>query len=222
MNILIPNEVQAARAAPHQIVVLSPVSWETYQSLTADLSETSSVRLTYEGGVLEIMSPSAEHEMWNRQIERLIGIALLETGTNGRFLGSTTFKHPEESCGFEPDSCYYIQRFSQVKGLQKIDLSQHPAPDLVVEINVSQPLKSDRTGLFARLGIPEIWYFSDNQLKILHLSQGAYQERDRSLALPILTAQVLNEFLERLFETEDISLFQDFQSWVRKQAAPQT
>jgi len=219
MNILVPNEVRTASSSLDQYVVLAPVSWDTYEKVVTDLGDTSSVRLTYEDGVLGIMRPSAEHEMWNRQIERLIGIALLETGTNARFLGSTTFKHPEESCGFEPDSCYYIRRFSQVKGLQKIDLSQHPAPDLVVEINVSQPLKSDRTGLFARLGIPEVWYFSDNQLKIFHLLEGTYQERESSLALPILTARVLNEFLAKLLETEDISLFQDFQSWVRSHAA---
>jgi Uma2 family endonuclease len=156
MNILVPNDVQAARAALGQRVVLAPVSWETYEGLTADLADNSSVRLTYLDGVLEIMSPSDEHEMHKRRIEQLIDIALLETGTNSRPLGSTTFKHSEESCGFEPDSCYYVQKFSQIKGVQKIDLSQHPAPDLVVEINVSRPLKSDRTGLFARLGIPEV------------------------------------------------------------------
>jgi Uma2 family endonuclease len=121
MNILLPNEVQPARAALDRIVVLAPVSWETYEGLTADLTDNSSVRLTYEDGVLEIMRPSAEHEMHKRRIEQLIDIALLETGTNGRALGSTTFKHPEERRGFEPDSCYYIQKFSQIKGVQKID-----------------------------------------------------------------------------------------------------
>jgi len=46
--------------------VLSHVSWATYESLLADYSDTRTPRFTYSEGMLEIMSPTAEHEKLNR------------------------------------------------------------------------------------------------------------------------------------------------------------
>jgi len=50
---------------PEQRVLLRNVSWETYERLLEENSDNSSPRFTYDGGVLEIMSPYAEHEWYN-------------------------------------------------------------------------------------------------------------------------------------------------------------
>ena len=43
-------------------VIISNISWETYESLLKDLENQSSPRLAYDQGVLEIMSPHFEHD----------------------------------------------------------------------------------------------------------------------------------------------------------------
>jgi Uma2 family endonuclease len=55
-------------------MILHDVSWRTYQDLLEDFSDQSSPRLTYDRGVLEIMSPSAEHEEYNRTIAMLVEV----------------------------------------------------------------------------------------------------------------------------------------------------
>ena len=44
---------------PEQKVILKGVSWETYERLLAEHEEESGTRFTYDGGILEILVPSA-------------------------------------------------------------------------------------------------------------------------------------------------------------------
>ena len=50
---------------PDQRITLRNLSWETYRRLLSEHGEVSSPRFTFDRGVLEIMSPSAEHERHN-------------------------------------------------------------------------------------------------------------------------------------------------------------
>ena len=86
-----------------QRVILQNVSWRTYQDLLADCEDRSSPRLTYDRGVLEIMSPSAEHEEYNRTISMLVEVVAEELSIDVRNLGSTTFKREEQLRGTEPE-----------------------------------------------------------------------------------------------------------------------
>ncbi len=61
-----------AVSPPEQRVVLRNVSWETYERLLAENLDHSSPRFTYDRGVLEIMSPSAEHEWYNQLLSDLV------------------------------------------------------------------------------------------------------------------------------------------------------
>src|SRR5688572_17046174 len=118
MNTLVtsPSESQTQLTAEVRIV-LNNLSWQTYEHLLADLSEEAAIRVTYLDGRLEIMSPSDEHEICNRNLELIIDMVLLESGRNAKRLGSKTFKLLKERYGFEPDSCFYIQNFARVKGV---------------------------------------------------------------------------------------------------------
>ena len=55
---------------PEERTILHDVSWETYESLLADHLDRSAPRFTYDQGVLEIMSPSSEHEEISDLISR--------------------------------------------------------------------------------------------------------------------------------------------------------
>ena len=52
--------------------LLKNISWQTYEALLKDLESQRGIRLTYDRGLLEIMTPLAPHERNSRLIGRLI------------------------------------------------------------------------------------------------------------------------------------------------------
>jgi Uma2 family endonuclease len=135
---------------PEEREILSNVSWETYEGMLADHRERSAPRLTYDHGTLEIMSPSPKREELNRTIAQLVEVVAEECKINVRNLGSTTFKRDDLVKGFEPDSCFYIQSASLIRGKEEIDLSIDPPPDLVIEIEISHS-SLDKLSIYARI-----------------------------------------------------------------------
>jgi Uma2 family endonuclease len=93
---------------PEQRVVLREVAWETYRRLLDENRDCNSPRFTYERGVLEIMSPSAEHEWYNRLLSDLVKLLARELRIDILDLGSTTIKRDDVERGFEPDSCFTL------------------------------------------------------------------------------------------------------------------
>ena len=93
---------------PEQRVLLKNIDWQTYEILLAAQRDRSAPRFTYDGGSLEIMSPSAEHEEIKETMALLVNI-WAENEIDIRGLGSTTFRREDLSRGFEPDACFCIQ-----------------------------------------------------------------------------------------------------------------
>src|SRR5208337_4756087 len=122
-----------------QRVVLRHVSWETYESLLADHADASSPRFTYSEGMLEIMSPSLEHEKLNQVLATIADLVAEEQEIEFENLGSTTFRRQDLDRGTEPDSCFYIQNVERIRGKKEIDLRVDPPPDLVIEIEITRP-----------------------------------------------------------------------------------
>jgi len=74
-------------------LLLQGVSWETYEQLLEDLdADNRHLRLTYDQGVLEMMSPADPHERWKKQIARLVELMAFELHIDIAGLGSTTFR----------------------------------------------------------------------------------------------------------------------------------
>ena len=80
---------------PEQRVILRGVSWGTYENLLSDHVDASAPRFTFDRGVLEIMSPSSEHEEYNRTLALLVEVLAEELRMDIRNLGSTTFKRED-------------------------------------------------------------------------------------------------------------------------------
>ena len=100
-------------APPEQIVQLSGISWQTYETLLAEIGARP-IRLTYNRGNLKIMVPSPEHEIYKRVMGRFVETLAEELEVRIEPLGSTTFKRPE-LIGAEPDDCFYIRMLVQLK-----------------------------------------------------------------------------------------------------------
>ncbi|MEG4023382.1 Uma2 family endonuclease [Microcoleus sp. S13C4] len=201
-------------APPEQIVQLSGISWQTYETLLAEIGDRQ-IRLTYNRGNLEIMVPSPEHERFKTIMGRFVETLAEELDVRIEPLGSTTFKRPELS-GAEPDECFYIQNISAVKGKKRIDLTQDPPPDLVVEIDITS--RSENTlQVYADLGVPEVWIYNGLRLGINRLENGEYVEGEISLAFPSLPILEIVRFLEQAETMDYLELVKAFRNWVKSQ-----
>ena len=189
------------REAPEQRVLLKNTSWETYERLLEAHTDESSPRFTFDTGMLEIMSPSSEHEEMNRALAQIVEMIALGAGVEIRSLGSTTFRRMDLARGFEPDSCFYIQSTERIRGRTQIDPAIDPPPDLVIEVDITSPSLA-KLPIFARLGVPEVWRSDGDLVEILILSNTGepgddYTATGTSAAFPKLTNGLLNRFFER-------------------------
>ncbi len=183
-------------------VVLRNVSWETYERLLEDLSDCSVPHLTYDSGELEIMSPTNEHEEYNRALNLIVEIVAAELEVRLRVLGSSTFKRKDLKQGFEPDSCFYIKSAKRIRGKKRLDLAIDPPPDLVIEIDVTSS-SIPRMPIFAHFGVPEVWQYDGSSLRMSKLEGEEYVTLDCSLAFPMLTPRVLADFLAKSQKWDD-------------------
>ena len=211
-----PSSAMTAKtlSAPEQIVELSNISWQTYETLLTELSHRR-LRLTYNRGNLEIMTPSPEHERFKAVLGRFVETLAEELDVRIEPLGSTTFKRPE-LLGVEPDKCFYIQNISAIKGKKRLDMSQDPPPDLVVEIDITS--RSDSTlQIYAALGVPEVWIYNGSRLRINRLESQGYVECDQSLAFPSVAILEIVSFLEQAETMDYLELVKAFRTWVKGQ-----
>lgn len=195
-------------------VVLNDVSWALYQQLLKTVGEQN-LRLTYDHGMLEIMSSLPEHEIAKKLIARLVEAMTEELSIRMNSLGSTTFKRKSLLKGLEPDECYYIQNEQAIRGKKRLDLRRDPPPDLVVEVDLSYRTV-DKRRIYAAMGTPEIWSYDTGKLEFLRLRRGRYQVRDTSLAFPFLRPADLMPFIEMSGTTDETTIVKAWRAWVKK------
>jgi Uma2 family endonuclease len=188
-------------------ILLPNASWGTYERLLAEREERRSPRFFYDRGVLEIVSPSAEHDGVSRVIAALIELLAEEADADVFNAGSTTFKREDLSRGFEPDECFYFEgnagRVRElVAGKGNLDLdSGDPAPDLVVEVEIASP-SLDKLPIYARLGAPEVWRHDGERLVVFQTDEASaggegsyYTAAPESAFLPGATGEALTRLV---------------------------
>jgi Uma2 family endonuclease len=99
-----------------QRVVLSNISWQTYQSLLAEAGDKRASRFSYCQGVLEIIMPSDLHETVKCLLKRIVTALTEELELKIKGFGSTTLNREDLAQGAEPDSCFYIQNVDRILG----------------------------------------------------------------------------------------------------------
>ncbi|MBX3186482.1 MAG: Uma2 family endonuclease [Labilithrix sp.] len=166
-------------------VVLHRVPWSHYEAELAIRGETSSPRIAYLDGEMELMSPSKDHERIKSYIGMLVEAFALERGIDLSPYGSWTLKNAPKRAGVEPDECYLIGS----------DQSR-ATPDLVIEV-IWTSGGIDKLEAYRRLGVPEVWFWKDDALAIHVLRGEQYDRRDESVCLPALDPRLLLSFLDR-------------------------
>ena len=204
------------RTFSEQRVVLRNISWQTFETMLAEMGNDRASRMAYDRGTLEIMAPLLPHEYWNRLIERLIFVLGEELNLEILPAGSTTLKREDLRRGAEPDSSYYIENEARVRNKTEINLSNDPPPDLVVEVDLTSS-SLDRFQIYASLGVPELWRYDEGVLHVYQLQQGEYVEFNNSPTFAQLPLIEIPRFLEESQRIGVMGMTRTFRNWVREQ-----
>ena len=180
---------------PGAALVFQQVRWEEYEQLLKDLAVRPGVRVSYNEGRLEIMSPLPEHEEYKDSIYSMVRAFSEETGIELESRGSATWKRRSIRKGTEPDTCFYVASAARIIGRRKIDLESDPPPDVAVEIDTTNESLS-KFPIYAALGVPEIWRYNGKHAYMYELGTRAYSETAESRFFPGLTTQMITDFLD--------------------------
>lgn len=175
-------------------VILHKISWKTYENLLREQAEKSGVHFYYDNGELEIMVESYKHSNYSRYLEYII----LELADIFEIdfvpAGSATFKKKEKSKGFEGDGSFYFKNAEKVRGIEKIDLSKDPSPELVLEIDITHG-SLPKFPIFAELGVEEIWRFDGEDVKFYRLKDKNYEEVEESVCFKGIFSEIIGKLL---------------------------
>jgi Uma2 family endonuclease len=168
-------------------VIMHGASWQTFQQLLADRGERCGVLLVYDRGTVELRMPSQEHEWVKTTLTQVVDAIAFARDLHYRSLGSTTFSREDLARGFEPDACFYLDHADAIVPDRPLDLTVDPPPDLVIEVDITRS-SLDKLPIYAALGVPEVWRYTDGEVEIHRLMADAYTVADTSRVLPGISA----------------------------------
>jgi Uma2 family endonuclease len=218
---LVPRPVPGSvrRVEPQGLVTLHGISWEQYVTIADALPDWPGLRITYDGHNLEIMTTSQQHERYKKMIGRLIEMFTFEMRYRIQCGGNVTFRREDLENGLEPDECYWIRNHRQMLGVDHLDMTVHPPPDLVLEIDVTSG-SIKRLPLYARLGVPEVWRFDAPEMELLLLdASGTYRPAEESLSFPGFHPESLVPFILKAGQVEENEILREFVDWLRSPEA---
>jgi Uma2 family endonuclease len=196
-------ETRDDRPTEDHVVRMSGVTWEDYERLLEIRGDKSAPRLTYLKGVLEIMSPSRDHEVIKSLIGRLVEVYCLERGIRFTPVGSWTLKERKEERGAEPDECYLFGD------------ADRDRPHLAIEV-VWTSGGINKLEVYRELDVPEVWFWQKGRIQIHALRGKHYEAIASSEVLPGLDLELLTRFLDRPSAYDAI---QDFRAALRNPGA---
>jgi Uma2 family endonuclease len=217
MNIQVPQPCLSSSA---QRFVLHGVNWQTYEKVLEAFADRA-VRITYDRGSLELMSPLQIHEVCKRCLGLLLAILSNELKIPIKGLASTTFRRRDQDRGLEPDECFYVGRLDRIRDWHAVDPTVDPPPDLAIEVDITRSCL-DRLGIYAALGVPEIWRFDGESWHIHCLgADQTYEVRPHSLVLPFVHLSEIIPFMEQYAAgLGDGELMDLLCRWVRERVRP--
>jgi Uma2 family endonuclease len=143
-------------------------TWAQFEGLQKGFENSRGVRLFYYDGVVEILMPGIDHELFKTVIGILIETYLIDREIEFIPTGSMTQKI-EGLVSAEADESY------QIEGLK-----------LSIEVNFTSGDES-KLECYRLLAIDEVWLWEDGLLACYHLQSTGYQQADRS-QIPALSA----------------------------------
>lgn len=178
-----------------QRVVIHGVPWRTYAALR-ELLDAPGLRMTYDRGALELMTPSPMHELHKTTIARLLEVFSLERGVRMNGYGSTTFRREAGERGLEPDECYVL------------DAELRDAPDIALEVIVTVG-GLNKLPVYVTLGVRELWFFENGTFQLYALRGDQYESIAGSELIPDLDFAMLARYATRVDQYDAVREFRD-------------
>ena len=194
--------------------VMENVRWDTFVELS-EQRRGSVPRMTFDEGVLELMSPRRQHENIGSLIGRMVETYTEVLNIEIQTVASTTFKRKDLQKAFEADESYYIEHAEQIRPKEEVDLTIDPPPDLVIEVEITSSA-IQKLKLFAAMGVPEVWRHDGEILQMFLLSDGKYVPIETSRALGGLTAKMIDSFLDRRFDLGETAIIRELRQSLQR------
>ena len=191
-----PIATMTAPSSLDRRVTLQDVTWVEFEQILAIRGDKAGIRMTYLDGVLELMSPSIDHEGIKKVIARLLEIYALEMGIPLNGFGSWTLKKAVRARALEPDECY------------SIGTGRPARPDLAIEV-IWTSGGIDKLEVYRGLGVGEVWMWRDGAIEIYFLVADRYERRERSVVFPDLDLVELVSFIDLENQTTAVRRYRD-------------
>jgi len=179
-----------------QRITFSDITWTDLEVLLAIRGDRAGTRITYVNGVLELMSPSLDHEGIKSVIGRLLEAWALETGVALNAFGSWTLKNPLRARALEPDECY------------SVGPGRPTRPDLAIEV-IWTSGGIDKLEVYRGLDVGEVWIWRDRQIEVYVLVDERYERREGSALFPGLDLPELARHIDAENQTDAVRRFRD-------------
>jgi len=180
-----------AQRAEDQRITLHDVSWADFERILQIRGDQAGVRVTYLNGVLELMTPSVDHEGIRTTIARLLEAYAEEKGLPFNGFGSWTLKNALRARALEPDECY------------SLTLGRPTSPDLAIEV-VWTSGGMDKMDVYRGLGVREVWFWREGAIEVSVLTGDRYETRERSVLLPDLDLADLVRYIDPENQTDAV------------------
>ena len=181
----------AAARAEDQRVTLYDVSWSDFELILQIRGARGGVRVTYLDGVLELLSPSVDHEGIKTTIGRLLEAYAEEMGLSFNGFGSWTLKNAARARALEPDECYALS------------VGRPTRSDLAIEV-IWTSGGLDKLEVYRGLGVGEVWFWREGVIDVWGLVGERYERREHSALLPDLDLDELTRHIDAENQTESV------------------
>ncbi|MDJ0745526.1 MAG: Uma2 family endonuclease [Xenococcaceae cyanobacterium MO_167.B27] len=172
---------------------LAGMTWEDFEKFNSE--EYPGYRVSYFNGVITLVSPSKNHERIAQVINYLVVAYCKKINLPYYPMGSTTLKNPPLA-GKEPDVSFAFNTDKDI-------------PDLAIEVVYSSAGVGDLEK-YQALGVKEVWFWQNNQIRFYRLFDSNYMEVTSSECLPQLTSDFLINFVNRGFDESPLTIEADF------------
>lgn len=161
------------------------LGWKDLLVFLKARGDTSANRITYLDGVLELMSPSVNHELIKKNLARLVEAWATAADVDLRGFGSWTLTSSRSKTAVEPDECYVVG-----------PRGRRQTPDIAIEVKWTTG-GLEKLEVYRRLRVREVWLWARGQL-VPYLLRGVHYARARRSALvPELDFALLSKFSTR-------------------------
>ncbi|MBV9384841.1 MAG: Uma2 family endonuclease [Chroococcidiopsidaceae cyanobacterium CP_BM_ER_R8_30] len=140
-------------------------TWEQFKLIQKGFEGLPGVRLSYYEGMIELLMPGQDHELFGCVIRALLFNFFAQKGIFFLPSGSMT-QEREGKASVQADKSFCIG-------------SRKPIPDLSIEVIFTSGSES-KLAVYQALGVLEVWFWQDGVLRLHHLRESGYERIERS------------------------------------------